>query len=251
MRAAGRGWNCIEQFVSQLSDTIEELSLELYYWHLDQPYFHSNADSFTDLCQKLHRLRSVNFRISLQVQGEPPSDILAGFTQSFRTYYWLDGPLGRVNVAVDLHRLFNVVQISSLPYAFPWTCVLRSVDFVNVQFNTPEEHISSMDTSIMLKSSWMRSERLAIKVDVKESVSLAFLRALQSAHTNSRFRLANMPHRSLVLFPTRGILPENVWNHVQLTHFNRLELRDKMEANITYVSQGSLFVFISTLSAMQ
>ena len=47
-----------------------------------------------------------------------------------------------------------------------------------------------------------------------------------------------------MLHPSRGILPENVWNHVQLTHFNRLELRGKMEATKVYTSQGSLLVFI-------
>ena len=44
--------------------------------------------------------------------------------------------------------------------------------------------------------------------------------------------------KRLVLHPSRGILPENVWNHVQLTHFNRLELRGKMEASTIYASQG-------------
>ena len=239
MRVEERGWNCVEQFVSQLSDTIEELSMEMYYWHLDQLYFWKNADPFTDLCQKLHRLRSVNFSMSLQLQGEPSPDILAGFTRSFRTHYWLDGSFGRVNVAVDLHRLYNVVQISSLPYAFPWTCLLRSVDFVNVQFNTQEEQTSSMDPPTLLESSWMRFQRLAIKFDAKEPVPLTFLRALESAHANSRFRIVNMPHKSLALHPNRGILPENVWNHIQRTHFHRLELRGKMEANMMYASQGS------------
>ena len=183
----GRGWHRVEQFVLRSRDTIEELSLEMCYWHLDQPYFWKNADPFTDLCQKLHCLRSVQFRMSLQILGEPSPDILTGFTRSFQTHYWLDGSFGRVNVAVDLHRLYNVVQIISLPYAFPSTCLLRSIDFVNVQFNTKGEgKCSLLDISTLLESLWTRFRRLVIEFNVDELIPLSFLHALQSAHAKSR-----------------------------------------------------------------
>ena len=183
----GQGWHRVEQFVLRSRDTIEELSLEMCYWHLDQPYFWKNADPFTDLCQKLHRLRSVQFRMSLQILGEPPPDILAGFTRSFRTHYWLDGPLGCVNVAVDVHRIHNVVQIISLPYAFPSTCLLRSIDLVNVQFNARDEgECAPLNISALFESVWTRVQRLAIEFNVNELIPLSFLRALQSAHAKSR-----------------------------------------------------------------
>ena len=183
----GRGWNRVEQFVLRLADSLEELSLEMCYWYFDQPYFWTNGDPFTHLCQKLHRLRSVQFRMSVEILDGPSPSILAGFTQSFRTGYWLDGSLGRVNVAVDIHRLYNVVQIISLPYAFPGTCLLRSIDFVNVQFNTKDEgEYSPLDISVLLESLWTRFRRLAIEFNVDELIPLAFLRALQSMNAKSR-----------------------------------------------------------------
>ena len=253
VRVKGRGWNCIEQFVAQLHDTIEEFSLDLHYSRLDQAYFRSNADPFTDLCKKLHRLRSVKFSMLLRVHGEASlPDMLDEFTRSFRTPYWLDGPLGRVNVAVDTHRFDNLVQITSLPYAFPWTVLLRTVDFVNVQFNTQEEQTSSRDPPTMLESSWVPFRCVAIRLDVKELVPLAFLRALQSAHAKSKFRHVRTTFQTLALDTNRGILPENACNHIQLTRFDRLELRGRMQANRLYTSQGTRsLVLIPLLSYMQ
>ena len=183
----GRGWKRVEQFLLQLGNVMEQLSLEMYYWRFDQRHFYGNADQFSELCQKLHQLRSVQLTINVQLFDELTDDTVAGFTRSFRTAYWLDGPLGRVCVAVDLHRLYKVVQINSVPYAFSGTSLIRTVDFVNVQFNTQEEHCSALDVPGLLESTWTGFERVMITFDVKQSVPLAFLRALQSARGKSRF----------------------------------------------------------------
>ena len=159
----------------------------MYYWHCGHPHFRSNADPFTDLCRKLHRSRLVRSTINVQIYLEPPPHVLAGCTRSFRTDYWLDGPVIRVRVAVDLNRIFNVDQIISLPYHCPDTCLMRTVDFLDMQFNTPEtEILSSHFTCLSLQSSWRSFRRLKLHFDEKESVPLAFLRALQSAHGRSR-----------------------------------------------------------------
>ena len=106
----GRGWKRVEQFLLQLGDVMEQLSLEMYYWRFDQRHFYGNADQFSELCQKLHQLRSVQLTINVQLFDELTDDTVAGFTRSFRTAYWLDGPLGR---AVCCCRSSSTVQSCS------------------------------------------------------------------------------------------------------------------------------------------
>ena len=191
VNVSGHGWNRVEKLILRLGDLMEKLTLTMHYCSSDAPYFLANADPFSEMCQKLHQLRSVRFNISVKLFIAPTRNNLAGFTRSFRTDYWLHGPLGRVCVSVDHHRIRNAVQIHSLPYNFSDILLERTVDFLDMQFNTQEEELSCpLDTARLLKSSLVDFVRLSVYFSAKESVPLAFLRALQSGHGKSRFLAA-------------------------------------------------------------
>ena len=211
------GWNRVEKLILRLGDLMENLTLTMYYSSVDAPYFLLNADPFSEMCQKLHRLRSVHFNISLKLFIPPTWNNLAGFTRSFRTDYWLDGSLGRVCVGVNYHRIRNTVEIDSLPYNFPDIALKRTVDFIDMQFNTQdEERACPSDATRLLESSLVGFARLSVCFSDKESVPLAFLRALQSAHGKSRFFVAVAC--SISLFQTKH------WHCIQIEESYRTML---------------------------
>ena len=139
------------------------------------------------LCNRLSHLRSLDFAIQVQFLERPTSQTLFDFLQAFRTPFWLDGPLGRIQVCVNYHQVLRFVQMYSLPYTFSDNTVFCTIDLIDVLFNHGEkEKEIQNDLSIALETLWHGMKSLFISLLEKQKIPLLFLRTLQSSGNQSK-----------------------------------------------------------------
>jgi hypothetical protein len=143
----------------------------------DEPDLYYNGYRLRILCEKLLYLRSLHFAIQIQLFEQANSQTLTRFTSTFSTPFWLDGPLGCKRVCLDLHQLYGLIQMFSLPYTFSDIGLIRTIDLVNIQFNTNEKVPISL--SVALESLWCGMNRLFISLIENQKVSLSFCQALR------------------------------------------------------------------------
>ncbi|CAF3351321.1 unnamed protein product [Rotaria socialis] len=212
------GPNCsyLEQLVDKFNNTLQEFSLFLTHYCNGELDICFDGHRLAALCSRLSHLRSLHFAIQLQFIESPSRQILYDFIEAFRTPFWLDGPLGRIRVCVNYHQVFDYVQIFSLPYTFFDNTVYRTIDLIDALFNTSEkgQEISN-DLSITLRSFWCGIRCLFISLVEKQKIPVSFLYALQCPPSQNK---------TLVISHARGILPDDIDDHIQLTHFATLQL---------------------------
>jgi len=135
---------------------------------------------FANLCGELSQLRRVFFAVNLRLQDKPNKDLVLKFTRTFCTPFWLYGPLGRVQVCIGFNSEMNFIQMYSLPYTYPSNAIFRTIDLIDIQFNTEtDEKKMSIDLSIALEPLWSNMRRFLSSFAKKQHVPLTFLRALQ------------------------------------------------------------------------
>ncbi|CAF3335804.1 unnamed protein product [Rotaria socialis] len=212
------GPNCsyLEQLLDEFNNTLQEFSLFLTHYCNGELDICFDGHRLAALCSRLSHLRSLHFAIQLQFIESPSRQILYDFIEAFRTPFWLDGPLGRIRVCVNYHQVFDYVQIFSLPYTFFDNTVYRTIDLIDALFNTSEkgQEISN-DLSITLRSFWCGIRCLFISLVEKQKIPVSFLYALQCPPSQNK---------TLVISHARGILPDDIDDHIQLTHFATLQL---------------------------
>ncbi|CAM4786161.1 unnamed protein product [Rotaria magnacalcarata] len=212
------GPNCcyLEQLVDKFNNTLEEFSLFLTHYCNGELDICFDGHRLAALCSRLSHLRSLHFAIQLQFIESPSRQILYDFIEAFRTPFWLDGPLGRIRVCVNYHQVFDHVQIFSLPYTFFDNTIYRTIDLIDALFNTSEKgQETSNDLSITLRSFWCGIRCLFISLVEKQKIPVSFLYALQCPPSQNK---------TLVISHARGILPDDIDDHLQLTHFATLQL---------------------------
>ncbi|CAF4480991.1 unnamed protein product [Rotaria magnacalcarata] len=189
---------------------------------------------------RLSRLRSLNFAIHLQFIERRSTQTLTDFAQTFRTPFWLDGPLGRIQFCMTYDQAFNFVQIFSLPYTFSDNILFYTIDLIDVLFNNSEEEKERPNNlSIALRPLWCGMRWLFISMVEKQKIPISFIHALQCSCSQNKI---------LVISDTRGILPDNIEDHIQLTHFTTLQLLSSFDTNNTYDLQRMLRFILSFIS---
>ncbi|CAF0813267.1 unnamed protein product [Adineta steineri] len=222
----GRDCSALQQLVEKFSNTLEEFSLYLTHYCKGEVDICFNGYHLTTLCNKLSRLRSLHFTIQIPFLEHPDSEILAHFIAAFRTPFWLDGPMGYIRVCVNYHRLMRFVQIYSLPYTFYDDTVFHTIDLIDVLFNDNEYGKQTQkDLPVTLETLWYGVRWLYISFNKNQKIPISFLYALQCSRSQGRM---------LVISQERGILPNNIEDHVQLTHFNILQLKNSLDINNIY-----------------
>ncbi|CAF1517292.1 unnamed protein product [Adineta ricciae] len=220
----GLDCSCIEQLIYKFHNTLEDLSMFLIHncnGVIDKCF---DGHRLANLCQKLPCLQSFSFACRLQVLERPSNEILDGFIGAFRESYWIDGPLGLIRVCVNYHQVLRVVQIYSLPYKFSENIVYCTIDFMDVKFNVNEQEntIIRRNMPMPLELLWHRMRWLCASFIGKQKIPVAFFEALQYLRGRNKV---------LILSSERGILPDNIENHLQLTHFSTLQLRNSFDVN--------------------
>jgi hypothetical protein len=175
------------------------------------------------------------------------------FIDSFRTPFWLDGPLGCTRVSVDFSQLYFVMHMISLPYALRDKGLLRTLDLLDMQFNIIDEQERPLsDVSNLLADFWRRVPWLKIQFGERKDVPLSFLRTLQTYNKHGEwswcalsafekwllFHHCPLVGELLVLFPEKGILPADVEDYVQLMQFTMLKLVHEPENTAKYELHG-------------
>jgi hypothetical protein len=146
----------------------------------DEPNLCYNGYHLMILCQKLLYLQSLDFVIQVQLFEKPNIQTLTNCTTTFRTPFWLDGPIGCKRVCVVFHQVYRLMQMFSLPYNFTDIIQLQTIDVINIQFNICEENEKiSFDLPVALESLWYKMNHLCISLTDKQKVPLSFLQALQ------------------------------------------------------------------------
>ncbi|CAF2079965.1 unnamed protein product [Rotaria magnacalcarata] len=226
LNVRGKGYYRFEQLAEKFSETLEHFSLSIYHYCRGEPYLNYNGTRLSILCQKLLHLRSLHFAIQVQLCEKSNNQTLTEFTRTFRIPFWFDGPFGRKRVCVDFHQLYNIVQMFSLPYTFNGIALIRTINLIDMQFNTSEEEEKvPINLSLALESLWCGMDHIYICLAEKQKVPLPFFQALQCPRSQGK---------TLAILPKRGIIPDNVEGNVQLTHFNILELNNPIDANSAY-----------------
>ncbi|CAF3886759.1 unnamed protein product, partial [Rotaria magnacalcarata] len=226
LNVRGKGYYRFEQLAEKFSETLEHFSLSIYHYCRGEPYLNYNDTRLSILCQKLLHLRSLHFAIQVQLCEKSNNQTLTEFTRTFRIPFWFDGPFGRKRVCVDFHQLYNIVQMFSLPYTFNGIALIRTINLIDMQFNTSEEEEKvPINLSLALESLWCGMDHIYICLAEKQKVPLPFFQVLQCPHSQGK---------TLAILPKRGIIPDNVEGNVQLTHFNILELNNPIDANSAY-----------------
>lgn len=203
------------------------------------------------LCGRLPHLRSLHSAIQLQFIEPPNRQVLYEFIEPFHTPFWLNGPLGRITVCVNYHQVLDYLQIFSLPYIFFDNTVYRTIDIIDTLFNTNEEEQEiPTDLSIALRSFWCGIRCLFISLFEKQKIPVSFLHAHQCPSTQSKlliflreFNYIVIADKTLVISHTRGILPNDLEDHIQLTHFTSLQLICTSEITTDYDLQR-MFKFV-------
>ncbi len=125
--------------VKKFHSTLEEFSLFLTHYCNHEVDACFNGRRLATLCNRLSHLRSLHFAIETQFLYRPIRQALFDFLQAFRTPFWLNGPLGHIQVCVTYHQILLCVQMYSLPYTFSDNMVFRTIDLIDVLFNSSEE----------------------------------------------------------------------------------------------------------------
>ena len=176
-----RGSIVIELFVEQFSASLVDLSLNMYHCCDENFDLYLDGHRLAKLCSKLVQLRTLHFVINVQLRGIEESRNMDYFIDSFRTPFWLDGPLGCTRVSVEFSQLYFVMHMISLPYALRDKGLLRTLDLLDMQFNIIDEQERSLyDVSNLLDDFWRRVPWLKIHFGERQDVPLSFLRTLQT-----------------------------------------------------------------------
>ncbi len=186
------GPNCsyLEQLVDKFNNTLEEFSLFLTHYCNGELDICFDGHRLAALCSRLSHLRSLHFVIQLRFIEPPSRQILYDFIEAFRTPFWLDGSLGRIQVCVNYHQVLEYVQIFSLPYTFFDNTVYHTIDLIDALFNTSEEGQQiPNDLSIALKTFWCGIRCLIISLVEKLKIPVSFLYALQCPSSQSKLLL--------------------------------------------------------------
>jgi len=146
-----------------------------------------NGYHLMNLCKKLLCLQSLDFCIQVQLFEKPNIQTLTSFTTTFRTPFWLNGPVGRKRVCVGFHQIYGIIQMFSLPYTFSDIPLFRTIDVINIQFNTNEENEKiPVSLSVALESLWYKMNHLSISLIEKQQVPLSFLQALRCPRSHGK-----------------------------------------------------------------
>jgi hypothetical protein len=152
----------------------------MYHRCEDKSELYYNGHRLKILCEKLLYLRTLHFAIQVQLFKKPNSQTLTNFTSTFCTPFWLNGPFGCKRVCVDFNQFYGLVQMFSLPYTFSDVPLVRTIDLINIQFNThQEEKKIPINLSVELESLWRGMNRLYISLTENQKVPLSFCQALQ------------------------------------------------------------------------
>lgn len=180
----GQDCSCLEQLIDKFSNTLEKFSLYLTHYCNGDTDMCFNGYRLAILCNKLSRLQSIHFAIQIPLMEKPIRQILTDFIRAFRTPFWLDGPLGCIQVCVTYHQIQRSVQMCSLPYTFPDNTVFHTIDLIDVLFNNIEEEKQIQnDLSITLAPLWHGTKWLFIAFTKNQKIPISFLRALQCPHS--------------------------------------------------------------------
>lgn len=141
-----------------------------------------------NLCSKLIQLEKLSFFFIIKLIEKANENLISKFTKSFCTPFWFYGPLGCIQVGVDYHSKWNMIQIFSFPYIFYQTGLAHTIDLINVQFNVYQENIGQIpnNLSVSLQPLWYNMRRLMLSFNDKQHIPLTFLRALQSPFNHYR-----------------------------------------------------------------
>ncbi|CAF4084801.1 unnamed protein product, partial [Adineta steineri] len=222
----GQDCSCLEQLIDKFVNTLEKFSLYLSHYCNGDIDMCFNGYRLASLCNKLSRLQSIHFAIQIPFMEEPTRQILSDFIQAFRTPFWLDGPVGCIQVCVNYNQIHRCVQMCSLPYTFTDNTLFNTIDLINVLFNNIEQEKQIQnDLSIALAPLWYGAVWLFILFTKDQKIPISFLHALQYPHSQDKV---------LVISCERGILPDNIHEHLQLTHFSTLQLNSSFDFNSSY-----------------
>ncbi|CAF1613865.1 unnamed protein product [Adineta ricciae] len=222
----GRGCYELENLLFKFIQSLEYLSISIYHRCENEPDLNYDGYSLSILCQKLIHLRSFHFAIQIQMFEIIDENIVDNFTKTFSTPFWLNGPFGCKRVCVDFEPMYGLIQIYSLPYVFNDKNLIRSIDLVNIKFNTDlKENKKLQNLSQKLETLWVGMNRLYLHFDKNQVLSSLFIQTLQCPASQGK---------TLTLSQKRGIMSENLANQIRLTHFNILELYDSIDTDIDY-----------------
>lgn len=162
----------------------------MYHRSHNEPDLYYNGSRLQILCQNLFHLRSIDFAIQVQLFVKLDYEILSNLTRTFSTPFWLDGPFGCKEVCVDFHQFYGRIQMFSLPYTFTDMGLIRTIDLINIQFNTSkEENQIPTNLSVALEPLWSGMKRLFISLTEKQKIPIAFLQALRYSRSQGQFDL--------------------------------------------------------------
>jgi hypothetical protein len=169
--------------VEKFNSTLEEFSLFLTHYCNHEVNTCFNGHRLATLCNRLSHLRSLHFSIETQFLYGPIRQTLFDFLQAFRTPFWLDGPLGHIQVCVTYQQIGHCVQMYSLPYTFSDNMVFCTIDLIDALFNSNEEENEIRnDLSVALQPLWYGMKRLYVSFFANQEIPILFLRALQYPH---------------------------------------------------------------------
>ena len=175
----GRGYIRIEELIQNFAGSLVRFSLDMFQTFGGDRYLCYNGHRLVSLCYNLSKLQSLDFSINVKLIEEPSKKMMLEFVRSFQTPFWTNGPLGYVRVGVDFNRIYTVLQMITLPYVFPESKLVRSVDLIDIKFNTCQGEQLSVDFDATLQLLWSNMQRLVIEFTPQQSVPLSFLHALQ------------------------------------------------------------------------
>jgi hypothetical protein len=186
----GSDCSCLEQLMNKFTNTVEEFSLCLTHYCNGEVDICFNGHRLALLCSRLSHLRSLNFAIQVQFIERRSTQTLTDFVQTFRTPFWLDGPLGHIQVCVTYHQAFDYVQMYSLPYTFSDNTLFCTIDLLDVIFNNIEEEKERPNNlSIELRPLWYGTKWLFISSVEKQKIPISFVHALQCPYSQSKLIL--------------------------------------------------------------
>ncbi|CAF1234076.1 unnamed protein product [Adineta ricciae] len=231
------GPNCfyLDQLVEKFHNTLEEFSLFFVHFCDGQLDICFDSHRLATLCNRLTHLKVLHFAIHLRFLARPSQQILYHFIKGFQTSFWLDGPLGQMRVCVNYHQLLDFVQIFSLPYKFYDNTLYRTTDFVDTLFNVDERiQMTGNDLSFAFKSLWCGMRCLLMCFLEKEEIPISLLYALQCPSNRNQ---------TLAITGTKGIMPNDIYQCVQLTQFTSVQLLCESEITTDYnIQRMSTFV---------
>ena len=166
----------MEQFAASLVD----LSLSVHH-HCDDKFdLCLNGHRLAILIMRLSHLRSLHFSINVQLKTRHESSLMNDFTNSFRTPFWLNGPLGCITVSVDFDQTHGIIHMLSLPFTFRIKSILRTLDLLDVQLNTIEgNRLTPTDLCGLLKQFWHSAPKVVLHFEKNQYIPVSFLQSLQ------------------------------------------------------------------------